>query len=253
MPLGLRELEILDIARDTGKVTVDGLAAHFGVTVQTIRRDLTTLANVGRLERVHGGAVVPSGVRNIRYQERRQLNAAAKDRIARICAARIPNGSALFLNIGTSTEALARALRAHDGLFIVTNNLNVAHILEDRPGIRLLLTGGTPRPEDGGLVGPVAAHMLQGFDFDIAVLGCSSISASGDILDFDMAEVLVSQTAIARSRSKWLLADPSKFQRHAPVRIAALRDMDRLFTVDLPAPLASTVADMPVIVENAPA
>ena len=235
MSLSLREREILDIARDSGSVMVEDLAVRMNVTVQTIRRDLTNLANAGRLERVHGGAVLPSGVRNIRYEERRQVNAAAKDAMARAAAARIPDGSALFLNIGTSTEALARALRGHDGLLVVTNNLNVAKILSATPGCDILLTGGRPRPEDGGLTGPVAAQMLRSFRFDIAVLGCSAISDDLGAYDFDMNEVIVSQTALAQSRSAWLLADHSKFQRHAPVQITTLDTVDRLFT-DQPLP-----------------
>ena len=117
MHSSFRDREILEIARTEGKVTVEGLAAHFDVTVQTIRRDLTQLANAGRLERVHGGAVLPSGVRNIAYEERSRVNAEAKVAMAQTCAAEISNGSALFINIGTSTEALARALLGHDGFW----------------------------------------------------------------------------------------------------------------------------------------
>lgn len=230
MSLGIRELEILEIARQSGKITVDGLADHFGVTVQTIRRDLTNLANAGRLERVHGGAVLPSGIRNIHYEERRQVNASEKEAMAQACAAQIPNGSALFLNIGTSTEALARALAGHDGLLVVTNNLNVMSILAANPRCTVLLTGGKPRREDGGLTGPVAVQMLEGFRFDIAILGCSAISQDGGVFDFDMDEVMVSRTAMSRSRAKWLLADHSKLQRHAPVRIGGLNNFDRMYT-----------------------
>ena len=100
-----RHPEILEIARREGKVTVENLAERFGVTLQTIRRDLTDLAELGRLERVHGGAVLPSGTTNIAYEERRSLNHEGKAAIARACAARIPRDASIFLNIGTSTEA----------------------------------------------------------------------------------------------------------------------------------------------------
>ncbi|HDR27905.1 DeoR family transcriptional regulator, partial [Rhodovulum sp.] len=86
----IRHPEILEIARREGKVTVEGLAEHFGVTLQTIRRDLSNLAEAGRLERVHGGAILPSGTTNIGYEERRSLNQGAKRAIARACAARVP-------------------------------------------------------------------------------------------------------------------------------------------------------------------
>src|SRR5687768_7212607 len=100
----LRHPEILDLARREGKVTVEDLARHFGVTHQTIRRDLAELAEAGRLERVHGGAVLPSGTTNIAYEERRRLNGEAKAAMGRACARLIPPGSSLFLAIGTSTE-----------------------------------------------------------------------------------------------------------------------------------------------------
>ena len=123
----------LSIARRDGKVTVDGLAAHFGVTLQTIRRDLTDLADAGQLDRVHGGAVLPSGIANIGYEERRGLNHAAKTAIAARCAAAIPEDASAFPNIGTSTEAVARALLGHRKLMVITNNMNVANILVANP------------------------------------------------------------------------------------------------------------------------
>lgn len=225
-----RHPEILDIARREGKVTVDDLAARFGVTLQTIRRDLTDLAEAGRLERVHGGAILPSGTTNIGYEERRTLNTAAKTAIARACAERIPNGISLFLNIGTSTEAVAHELLHHEGLMIVTNNMNVANILASNPNCEVLVTGGHLRRADGGLVGTLAARTIEQFKFDLAVIGCSALDQDGDLLDFDIQEVSVSQTILRQSRKTFLVADHGKFARSAPARIASLRDVDVFFT-----------------------
>ncbi len=154
-----RQPEILDIARRDGKVTVEGLAGHFGVTLQTIRRDLADLADAGRLERVHGGAILPSGVANIGYEERRVLHHDAKTAIARACAAEIPDNIALFLNIGTSTEAVARELLGHANLMVVTNNMNVANILAANPGCEVIVTGGHLRRADGESFSVVHAEM----------------------------------------------------------------------------------------------
>lgn len=137
-----RQPEILEIARAEGKVVVEDLAERFGVTVQTIRRDLTELADAGRLERVHGGAVLPSGVSNIGYEDRRGLNEEAKRAIARACAREIPDGASIFLNIGTSTEAVARELLSHRDLMAVTNNMNVANILVANPHCEIVVAGG---------------------------------------------------------------------------------------------------------------
>lgn len=230
-----RHPEILEIARKEGKVTVEGLAAHFGVTLQTIRRDLSDLAASGQLERVHGGAVLKSGTTNIGYEERRALNQDAKRAIARACAAEISNGISLFLNIGTSTEAVAEALRHHENLLVVTNNMNVANILATNPGCDIIVTGGQLRRADGGLVGNLAAETIRQFKFDLAVIGCSALDREGDLLDFDVQEVSVSQTILRQSRKTFLVADHGKFQRSAPARIASLADIDTVFT-DKPLP-----------------
>ena len=206
-----RQREILELARKDGKVTVDGLAEAYNVTVQTIRRDLSELAESGKLERVHGGAVIPSGVVNIVYDERRRLNEEGKRAIAEHCAQAIPHGASVFMNIGTSTEAVAQEMLHHENLLVVTNNLNIANILAANQSCEIILTGGVLRRADGGMVGGLTAEMVKQFKFDFSVLGCSAIDADGDLL------VMV-------------VADHLKFQRKAPLTICSLRDVNTLFT-----------------------
>ncbi|UYV36814.1 DeoR/GlpR family DNA-binding transcription regulator [Rhodobacteraceae bacterium D3-12] len=238
MAQNFRNPEILEIARREGKVSVEGLAAHFGVTQQTIRRDLGELADAGKLERVHGGAVLPSGTVNIGYHERRSLNPSPKASIARACAAQIPNDISLFLNIGTSTEAVARELLHHENLMVLTNNMNVANILLTNPTCEVVLTGGHLRRADGGLIGNLATDTIHKFKFDLAVIGCSALDQDGDLLDFDIEEVSVSQAILRQSRRTFLVADNSKFKRSAPARIASLSEIDVFFTDEqLPAHL----------------
>lgn len=230
-----RHPEILEIARREGKVTVENLAVRFGVTLQTIRRDLTELAEAGRLERVHGGAVLPSGTTNIGYEERRSLNRKAKQRIAKVCAAQIPEGSSIFINIGTTTEAVAYELLKHRNLLVVTNNMNVANILVENPDCEIIVAGGTLRRSDGGLVGNLTTETIGRFKFDLAIIGCSALDVEGDLLDFDIQEVNVSQAIIRQSRRTFLIADHSKFSRSAPARITSLSGLDAVFT-DRPLP-----------------
>ena len=235
MVTNFRQREILDLARKDGKVTVEGLAEHYDVTVQTIRRDLAELTDSGQLERVHGGAVVPSGVVNIVYEERRRLNAGGKHAIAETCAQSIPNGASVFMNIGTSTEAVAQSLLDHENLLVVTNNLNIANILIANTSCEIILTAGILRRIDGGLVGGLTAELLKQFKFDFSILGCSAIDTDGDLLDFDGQEIMVSQTALKQSRSIMVVADHLKFKRTAPLKICSLKDVDKLFTdVTLP-------------------
>jgi DeoR family glycerol-3-phosphate regulon repressor len=226
----LRHPEILEIARRDGKVTVEGLASHFGVTLQTIRRDLTELAEAGRLERVHGGAVLPSGTSNIGYDERRRLSGEAKAAIAQACAQLVPDNASIFLAIGTSTEAVARELLSHRNLLVVTNNMNVANILIANPDCQIILAGGTIRRSDGGIVGSLTVQTIRQFKFDLAIIGCSALDEDGDLLDFDLQEVGVSQAILGQARQSLLVADHSKFQRSAPVRIASLGDLSGFVT-----------------------
>ena len=230
MVQSFRQTDILDLARQQGKVTVEGLAAHFGVTHQTIRRDLGELAEAGHLERVHGGAMLPSGVINLGYEDRRDLNADAKARIARCCAAEIPNDCSLFLNIGTSTEAVARALLAHRNLMVITNNLNVANIMVANPEAEIMVAGGMLRRSDGGLTGAMTRRLIEEFKVDYAVIGCSALDQDGDLLDFDIEEVHVSKTILRQARQSFLVADHSKFLRSAPARITSLAEIDSFFT-----------------------
>lgn len=236
MTQNFRHNDILEIVRNDGKVTVEGLADRFGVTLQTIRRDLGDLAKLNKLERVHGGAVLPSGTTNLLYEERRSLNAPAKQAIAVSCAQRIPDACSVFLNIGTSTEAVARELLLRKNMVIVTNNMNVAQILSQNETSKTILTGGALRASDNGLVGTFARETIRHFKFDIAVIGCSAMDKDGDILDFDEEEVAVSQTIMAHARRSFLVADATKFNRTAPARIASMHDITTVIT-DKPFPI----------------
>ena len=221
-------------AQSEGKVIATELATTLGVAVQTIRRDLRELCAAGLLERTHGGAVPPSGVSNIAYGDRRALNRDTKIRIARRAAALIPDNASLFINIGTTPEAVALALRNHRNLMVVTNNLNVATILATHKSCDVIVAGGTLRQSDGGLVGDLAALAIDRFRVDYAVIGASAIDLGGDLLDFDPEEVRVSQQVIAAARSRILVSDSTKFTRKAPVKIASLAQMDHFVTDRIP-------------------
>ncbi|MEN8917054.1 MAG: DeoR/GlpR family DNA-binding transcription regulator [Octadecabacter sp.] len=228
--MSFRHTQILDRARHDGKVTVEGLAMSFDVTLQTIRRDLAELADQGRLVRVHGGAVLPSGLTNIGYEERRRLNDDAKARIGIACAAEVQNGTSIFLGIGTTCEAVARALVHHDGLLVVTNNLNAVPILSANTECKVIVTGGTLRASDAGLIGAQAAMTAQQFKFDTAIIGCSAMDENGGLYDYDLDEVIVSQAVLASSHATILVADHSKFERKAPARIAELINISTFCT-----------------------
>ena len=235
VPLSFRQNEILDIVRAEGRVMVDDLAQRFDVTLQTIRRDLTDLADMGHLDRVHGGAVPRTGATNLGYEQRRRMNQQAKTAIARACAAAIPENCSLIMNLGTTTEAVAQELLAHRNITVVTNNMNVANILAANPGCEIMVAGGALRRTDGGLVGELTTQFFEQFKVDIAVIGASALDQDGDILDYDLAEVRVSKAIIRQARKVFLVCDGSKLDRSAPARLASLAEIDTLFT-DRPLP-----------------
>lgn len=235
MALSFRQTEILEIARAEGRVVVEDLAQRFDVTLQTIRRDLTDLADMGHLDRVHGGAVPRTGVTNLGYEQRRQMHEAAKSAIARACAAAIPENCSLIMNLGTTTEAVARELLTHRNITVVTNNMNVANTLAANPGCEIMVAGGALRRSDGGLVGELTTQFFEQFKVDYAVIGASALDQDGDLLDFDLAEVRVSKAIIRQARKVFLVCDHSKLDRSAPARLASLSEVTTLFT-DLPLP-----------------
>ena len=113
---------------------------------------------------------------------------------------------------------------------VVTNNLNVAQILMANPDCEIVVMGGVLRRADAGLTGAVTTEIIERFKLDVAVIGCSALDVSGDLLNFDFQEVHVTQAAIRHARRSCLVADQSKLQRSAPMRVASLRDIDALFT-----------------------
>jgi DeoR family glycerol-3-phosphate regulon repressor len=229
-----RQQQILLLARKTGSVGVDELSAHFDVTPQTIRKDLNELCDARHLSRIHGGAMLASGVENVAYHSRRAIALAEKQMIGRAAAALIPNNSSLFINIGTTTEEVARALTRHEGLLVVTNNIHVATILSPVPKIEVIVVGGMVRKADGGIVGEAAVDTITQFKLDHAVMGVSAIDEKGALLDFDYREVRAAQAILGNSRNVILVADNTKFARQAPVRIGHLSDVNVFVTDQMP-------------------
>lgn len=221
-----RHEAILETARRTGRVTVEALAERLNVTPQTIRKDLNHLSARSLLGRVHGGAVVTSGVGNLAHEARRRLMAEEKRAVGRAVAARIPDDCSLFISVGTTTEEVARALAGRRGLMVITNNLNVADVLQHSPDIEVVVAGGRVRVEDRAVVGALAVDFIGKFKVDVAVVGASALDRDGSLLDFDAQEVAVAQAILKNSRSRLLAVDRSKLGRAAPVRIGHVSSLE---------------------------
>ncbi len=254
MMFSARQAEIMALAKEQGRVLVDELAARFAVTPQTIRKDLNDLCDARALNRIHGGAVFPSGNENVKYEARRSMAATEKQAIGRAAADLIPDNSSLFINIGTTTEAVGEALIDHKELMVITNNINVANRLRVFPSIEVVIAGGVVRGSDGGIVGEAAVDFFRQFKVDFAVIGVSAIDQDGALLDFDFREVKVAQAIIANARHVILVSDASKFERTAPVRIGHISQVQTFITDNCPSDsIRAICAEQDVrIIETAP-
>lgn len=225
---------IIELVTRQGFQTIEALAQHFRVTVQTIRRDVNLLASEGRLSRYRGGAGLASSIENMEYERRQVVNLVAKQRIAAMVAQDVPDGASLFMNIGTTTEQAARALLAHKNLQVITNNINVAKILSGTPECSIVMAGGKVRNRDGAVTGSLAVQMFEQFRADIGIIGISGIDKDGGLFDYDLDEVMCTQAIIRHSRRVFLLADHSKFGRPAMVKVGHLSQISALYTDEQP-------------------
>ena len=233
-----RQNAILALARENGRVDVDDLSLRFEVSPQTIRKDLNELCDKQLLQRVHGGAIVGSGIENVSYEARRLLAPEGKKAIGVRAAQLIADNSSLLINIGTTTEQVAHALKDHRGLLVITNNINAVEIMKSFTGVELVIAGGQVRRSDGGIVGEAAVDFINQFKTDYAVIGVSAIDEDGSLLDYDFREVRVAQAIIANARHVILVTDLLKLQRNAPVRIGHISQINTIVVdADLPAKL----------------
>ena len=229
-PVRERHAKIQHLVRAKGFITIEHLAAQFEVTPQTIRRDINILSREGLIHRYHGGAGLPPSTENVAYTQRKILCLKEKEQIARMVAASIPDHASLFINIGTTTEEIAKMLCGHERLRVITNSLNVASILAGNEHFEIIVAGGLVRPRDGGIVGPLTIDFIQQFRVDFGIIGISGIDLDGTLLDFDYREVRAARAIIDNSRKVFLAADHTKFGRNAMVRLGNIGEIDALFT-----------------------
>lgn len=230
MELSTRQMNILTEIRADGHVQVEMLANAFGVTTQTIRRDLSEVCDRGLATRTHGGAKRLLSVAGDNYEQRRKFQIDAKEQLGVIAASLIPDDCSLALNIGTTTEQVARALSNHNDLVVLSNNINIISSFIGSKAKELILVGGSVRQSDGAIVGEDAVEFIARYKVDFAVIGASSMDEDGAILDFDAREVSVARAILNNARTKILVCDASKFKTNAPVRICQVADLDYVVT-----------------------
>jgi len=244
--LGDRRQQILELARVHGRVMVDDLATALGVSTHTIRRDINHLCEEAKLRRIHGGAEFIEGLANISYKKRAILNYGEKSAIAQHVADLVPEGSTLFISIGTTPALVAKALAEKDGLTVITNNLHAALALSENTTTRIIIPGGELRLPDWDLLNPEAIEMFATYRADFGIYGVGGIDTDGSLLDFYHPEVQAREQIRRHSRRSILVADHSKFGRRAAAVGGHLNDADLLVIDSLPAePFASLIDALP--------
>jgi DeoR/GlpR family transcriptional regulator of sugar metabolism len=235
-----RQARIAELVSGRGRARIGELADELGVTEPTIRKDLSALQARGVLKRTYGGALALHPVIDREFAGREAANRSGKAAIARACLELVHDGDSLFLDSGTTVDAVARALAARNRqgealrLSVLTNTLAVATALGGVPGVDCVLLGGQLQPVEGSVVGPLALDNLQRFAFSLAVLGVSGFSELGVSVG-SISEAAVKAAVIERAQRVAVATDHTKVGTTDFARIAGLDAVD-VVVMDEPGP-----------------
>jgi DeoR/GlpR family transcriptional regulator of sugar metabolism len=221
-----RRTALVEHLRADGRVSVSQLAATLEVTPSTIRRDLQRLAREGRLVRTYGGAAISDGLPGLGRSDPHQ---ASKRAIARAAAALVTDGSTIAIGSGTTALAFARAI-ADRRLTVITNALDVANVLLDRPGIELIVLGGVVRPRMHSMLGHLAELAATELRADTLFMGIGAISVDQGLMNDSVPEILIDRALRRMARSVVVLADATKFDQAAPGFVFGLDEVRTLVT-----------------------
>lgn len=224
-----RRRAILAELRQTQAVSAEDLAQRFGVSSETIRRDLRGLRDRGLLERVYGGALSVRSTEDT-FAARSTLHSGRKLAIARLAATLIAPGDTIVIDVGTTALEVARALPESFRGRVLTNSVPVAMELAARDEIELQLCGGQVRPGDAACHGARAESFFAEFYADKAFLGSGGVHARAGLTDYHPPEVITRRTIIAQSADSYVLADSSKLGAIAVHRVCALSRVTAVLT-----------------------
>jgi len=239
-----RQSEILKSVRLFGTCTVGKLAEDLNVSDETIRRDVRSLVDEGLVLKVHGAIVAPDHLREDPFQLRLQENRDAKLRIAARAAEMVDHGDALMLDTGSTTTYVAHSLVSHRNLLAITNSVEVARSLAGQNGNRVYMAGGELRADDGAAFGETATDFVAQFQVDKAFLSIAAISSDNGFMDNELWEADYSRTVMRQANQVIMVADFSKFERRALVKVCDFETVDTLITTETPPPAIAESLDL---------
>jgi len=229
-----RKAAICDFIENSGEASVEILAEKFGASLETIRRDLNALADVGRIRKVHGGAIRISTSKESAFDARAKQNTLAKRLIAEKLVSFVYPGQSLFIDTGTTTLACADVLANIQDLKVITNSLHVAAaILSKGSSSKVTILGGTFRPDNTQTVGAATVAEIGRLWVDHAVLTIGTIDAAG-AYDFSEEEALVARAMCDSAAQLSVVADRSKLNRRSTYKVCDLNQIDRLILDSAP-------------------
>jgi DeoR family transcriptional regulator of aga operon len=216
-----RQRAILEILSRDGRVLVVDLAKHFDTSQVTIRKDLDVLHTKGRIHRTHGGALSAkeSALEDPTLREKEKLHRKEKLQIAAAAAGMVTEGQVVILDSGTTTTAIARALRDFQNLTIITNAVNIAAELSGS-NVEVILTGGNLRKNSFSLVGPLAEDSLRRLNADILFLGVDGFDVQYGLSTPNLLEAKVNRAMMDVSKVAVAVCDSSKFGKRSLSLIA---------------------------------
>jgi DeoR family transcriptional regulator, aga operon transcriptional repressor len=228
---GERRREVLEILHRDGRVLVKELARHFRTSQITIRKDLEFLDGQGVIQRTHGGALpLPAGtLLDPTLREKEKLHRRQKMQIALAAARLVQEGQSVVLDSGTTTTAIARALKEKSKLTVITNAINIAAELAGTH-IELLLTGGMLRKNSFSLVGPLAERALRQLSADILFLGVDGFDTKSGLFTPNLLESEVNRAMVEISRRTIAVCDSSKFGRRSLCNIMPIDMVHEVIT-----------------------
>ena len=229
-----RQSEILTSVRLRGSCSIAQLASQLDVSEESIRRDVRPLTNEGLLIRSHGRVEAPELYRETPFQNRMREYQEEKQRIATYTASVVNDGDSLIIDTGTTTSFVARALSEHSNLVVVTNSIDIAHVLAGRNGNRVYMAGGKLRDEDGASLGPSAVSFVEQFAVQHAILSMKAINVEHGLMDTYLDEAEFSRAVLKRAKHITVVADHSKFTTTSFVTVCEFDSIDTLITTAQP-------------------
>jgi len=226
--------QIVALLQTKGRVSVSELGERFGVSAVTIRNDLATLEQRGRLLRTHGGAMLKPELSTepLAFALRKDLHQAEKERIGCAAAALVRDGESIALDASTTAWQIARHLKDRQELTVITNGLFVALEFLNSPGVTVVMPGGSLRVASASLVGDQGACILDRYHVQKGFFGAGGFTLEEGLTDTNQYEVELKQRMVERSKKVIAIVDSSKWGQVTFAALASVAQLDRVITDD---------------------